>query len=240
MTPMNGSWIASHNGKFGVMYRVTPDFHDDGWPALRSKLDVASNYAALIDANGTFPDLDMLPLGLQSRGNGVPPTPCKFTHNEQTLLMTLWSIVRAPLIIGALLPLEQDDVWTLNLLTNKVMLQVNAASYGNAPTTLAIPAPGPAADGLYAWTACLNDDSDAIIVALFNSADTNVTSMGISLPGTAGSDVHCTDAPSPCWTAVDNWSGEAVPGTFSSGTFQASVSAHGAGFFTVRRGGPGC
>jgi alpha-galactosidase len=65
MTVQNGSWIAERGGAFGVMYRVTPDFHDGNWARLKAHLAVAANYSDLIGVGGTFPDLDMLPLGNQ-------------------------------------------------------------------------------------------------------------------------------------------------------------------------------
>lgn len=70
--------------------------------------------------------------------------------------MTLWCIARAPLIIGAVLPLDAGDSWTLSLLTNRAALAVNGASRRNAPTDVTV---GPAdKSDLWAWTALPDDD----------------------------------------------------------------------------------
>ena len=46
-----------------------------------------------------------------------------FTHDEQTLLMTLWCISRSPLLAGGNLP-DNDD-FTLSLLSNDEVLAVD-------------------------------------------------------------------------------------------------------------------
>lgn len=225
MTVANGSWIADRGGAFGVMYRVTSDFHDDSWPNLKAHLQTAADYSGLIGVGGTYPDLDMLPLGRQSRGQG-PPTPCLFSHDEQRLLMTLWCIARAPLIIGALLPLDPDDAWTLSLLTNRAALAVNGASRGNAPAEVTV---GPAnKTDLWAWTALPDDDvtSTHAIVALFNAQDAAVASLGVALPPRGV-------LPAACFRATDLWSGEDVQGTFTS-SFAVPLNAHAAGLYRLQ------
>ena len=82
----------------------------------------AEKYSHLIGANGTYPDLDMLPLGTMMHANkekGVhgPASPTRLTRNEQVATMTLWSITRAPLFFGGRLPLDANDTWTLPLLS---------------------------------------------------------------------------------------------------------------------------
>jgi hypothetical protein len=226
MTPTNGSWIAERGGAFGVMYRVTPDFHDDSWPRLKAHLATAASYAPLIGLGGTYPDLDMLPVGNQSRGSGNAPSPCLFSHDEQRLLMTLWCIARAPLIIGAVLPLDADDTWTLGLLTNTAALAVNSATRANAPVALAV---GPSnATDLWAWTALPDDDVSGThaIVAIFNAQDEPVAELGIALPP-AGV------LPAACFRATDIWSGQSLPGTFS-GTFSVPLNAHASGLYRLQ------
>lgn len=223
MLPANGSWIASHGGAFGVMYRVTPDFHDTDWGRLKAHLTTAELYAPLIGAGGTFPDLDMLPLGRQSHGGGAP-TPCLFSRDEQQLLMTLWCVTRAPLIIGALLPLDPDDSWTLSLLTNTAALAVNNATHANAPLAVAV---GPAnRTDLHAWAALPDGDASDAIVALFNAQDADLAEVGVSLPppGRTGA----------CWRATDLWSGATLPGSFAAGSFAVPLAAHAAGLFRLQ------
>jgi len=228
MLPANGTWIAAHGGAFGVMYRVTPDFHDTDWDRLRSHLDTAALYAPLIGLNNTFPDLDMLPLGGQSHGGSGPPTPCLFSRAEQRLLMTLWCVARAPLIVGAMLPLDPGDAWTLGLLTNAAALAVNNASHANAPVAVAV---GPANKTfLHAWAALPDAAAGAgtAIVALFNAQDGDLAQVGIALPppGLAPG--------AGCWRATDLWEGADLPGSFAGGSFAVPLAAHSAGLFSLR------
>ena len=221
MLPSNGSWIASHNGSFGVMYRITPDFHDNSFERLKAHLTIAESYAPLIGQGGTYPDLDMLPLGNQSHGNG-PPAPCLFSHDEQKLIMNLWSIMRAPLIIGAMLPLDVDDEWTLSLLTNAAVLAVNNGTHANAPVAVTV---GPTnKTDLHAWTALPDDSGSDAVVALFNAQDAAADAVGIALPP-PGRDAAC-------WHAADVWTGAQLPGPFSS-SFAVPLAAHSSGLFRL-------
>ena len=52
-----------------------------------------------------------------------------FTPDEQYTMLTLWAMFRSPLMIGCNLP-EIDD-FTLNLITNKEVLDINQYSKGN-------------------------------------------------------------------------------------------------------------
>ncbi|WP_312107317.1 hypothetical protein [Lachnoclostridium sp.] len=77
---------------------------------------------------GCFPDCDMLPLGhicitIDGIGHWT-----NFTKEEQQTMLTLWSIFRSPLILGA--ELRKNDDWTLSLLTNKEVLRMNKHSFG--------------------------------------------------------------------------------------------------------------
>lgn len=53
----------------------------------------------------------------------------RFTPDEQFTLMSLWCIARSPLILGGNLP--KNDDFTLSLLTNDEVLQVNQNSANN-------------------------------------------------------------------------------------------------------------
>ena len=68
---------------------------------------------------GHWPDPDMLPLGqLGSRQTA-------FTHNQQVTILTLWSILPAPLIFGGETTALANDAWTTALLTNDEVLAVD-------------------------------------------------------------------------------------------------------------------
>ena len=75
----------------------------------------------------------MLPFGHLPSWKTDPPHQTLFTKDEQTTVMTLWSIARSPLILGAELP--DSDAFTLSLLTNDEVIAVNQASL-NRPSSL--------------------------------------------------------------------------------------------------------
>jgi hypothetical protein len=110
------------------MWRVEDDLWDN-WKSLKAMYDRAESWASMV-VPGHWPDADMLPLGhigiRAERGNDRLS---QLTHDEQTTLMTLWSIFRSPLMMGGDLPTL--DPFTLSLLTNAEVLAVNQHSTGN-------------------------------------------------------------------------------------------------------------
>jgi len=173
-TPAAGAVLAAQAPAWARMYRVTDDFHDTGGvTTLAHHFDSAAFMAPLIGANGSFPDLDMLPFGLQAGDGGgrPPPRANLFSPDEQRLIMTLWAMARAPLVLGAVLPPAADDNLTLSLVSNAAVLDVNARSCRNAPTPVIPVGYPPNVTALYAWTAAA-PDGNAVIVALFNLRDT--------------------------------------------------------------------
>lgn len=114
---------AWHYEKYSNMWRITDDFWDT-WPLLKNmfgRCELWQNHVS----EGCFPDCDMLPLGYLGKGFGKEYT-TKFTREEQITMMTLWSIFRSPLMIGA--ELTKLDEWTLGLLTNKHVLRLLTCS----------------------------------------------------------------------------------------------------------------
>ena len=185
VTPRNASFLARH--QYAVTYRVTEDMWDlwdgaqDGtFPTgIKQKLPVAERFHKFIGANGTFPDLDMLPFGTMmhaSKEKGVygPASPTRLTRDEQVTAMTLWCITRAPLIMGGRLPLEANDTFTLRLLTNPEVLYLQNSTRDARPLT-ALGAPG---NAQYAWAAVPNDCPDDTVgfcamLALFNAGNSS-------------------------------------------------------------------
>ena len=123
---------ADHLRQNADMWRITGDFWDR-WEDLYSMFEPCRAWAAF-SGNGHWPDADMLPLGriaLRSREHGCGDRWTRFTRAEQQTMMSLWSIVGSPLMLGSFLP-DLDD-WTLGLLTNSDVLAMHR---------LAQPAPG--------------------------------------------------------------------------------------------------
>ena len=120
---------------------------------------------------GHFPDADMLPLGVIAQGKRST----NFTHDEQYTLMTLWSIVRSPLIFGG--DLTKIDDFTLSLITNDEVLAVDQSSSGNHPLFNR--------DGWITWIADVPGTADKYL-AVFNTKDASAGSANqkINIPFT--------------------------------------------------------
>jgi len=134
-------------------WRISFDFWDN-WPALYNQFANLNNFTPY-RGPGHWPDADMLPLGNLKTWQKDLFT--KFTHDEQTTLMTLWSIGKSPLILGANLP--RNDAFTLSLLTNDELIAVDQHSTNNKQVSNK--------NGQIVWMADVPDSKDKY-VALFN------------------------------------------------------------------------
>ena len=105
------------------MWRITDDFWDD-WKLLYAMFERAEKWSIHAGA-GHYPDADMLPVGPLRQVYGKEDW-TKFTENEQITMMTLWSIMRSPLMIGG--EMNGFDEFTLGLLTNEGILKMHANS----------------------------------------------------------------------------------------------------------------
>lgn len=99
------------------MWRITDDFWDK-WELLYAMFERAEKWSVHAGA-GHFPDADMLPIGpiLQDYDKA---NRTKFTKDEQLTMLTLWSIIRSPLMIGG--EMTGFDEFTMNLITNERIL----------------------------------------------------------------------------------------------------------------------
>ncbi|CAM6083804.1 unnamed protein product [Calypogeia fissa] len=119
------------------MYRITSDDWDS-WGDVLTHFPVARDFAAagLIGAPGlaggkSWPDMDMLPIGWLT-DPGAPYGPYRsssLTKDEQMTQMTLWAIAKSPLMFGG--DLRHMDQWTLDLITQPILLEMNAHSSHN-------------------------------------------------------------------------------------------------------------
>ena len=104
----------------------------------------------------------MLPLGNLSR-NGTCHGPqdryTQFTKDEQITLMTLWSIFRSPLMFGG--EMRNNDEWTLSLMTNEEVLDVNQHSHDGKQAYRD--------ENTIIWTAISSDNKP--LIAVFNVSD---------------------------------------------------------------------
>ena len=105
------------------MWRITDDFWDD-WKLLYAMFERAEKWSIHAGA-GHFPDADMLPIGpIKQDYNKNNKT--AFTEDEQITMMTLWSIMRSPLMIGG--EMTGFDEFTMKLITNEAVLKMHASS----------------------------------------------------------------------------------------------------------------
>jgi hypothetical protein len=145
---------AAHVIDHANMWRISDDFWDH-WSLLESQFERLHRWTAW-RRPGAWPDADMIPIGTIEMGRRT-----WFSHSEQVTLMTLWSIARSPLMIGA--DLTKLDAPTLALLTNDEVIAVNQASANNRQLFRN-------ADGEIGWIADASGGSDKY-VALFNARD---------------------------------------------------------------------
>ncbi|MGY2895611.1 glycoside hydrolase family 27 protein [Deinococcus sp. UYEF24] len=191
------------------MWRLTDDFWDQ-WPGL-AEMFVRCHEWTPFRSPGHWPDPDMLPLGhigLRSVDGGAGDRMTRFTQDEQRTLMTLWCISKAPLMFGG--ELRDNDPWTLALITNRRVLDIQRSSSENRQLWRH--------EDSVAWTA--QGERGQTYLALFNLGEKAATlsatysELGLTSP------VH----------AVELWSGEMLPvgpDTLPD-TLSATVPPHGA------------
>jgi alpha-galactosidase len=119
-------WGASVGGN---LWRTTNDITDT-WASVKGIIldqDKSAPYAK----PGNWNDPDMLVVGYVGWGN---PHPSKLKPDEQYLHISLWSLFAAPLLIGC--DMEKLDAFTLNLLTNDEVIEINQDPLGKQATCL--------------------------------------------------------------------------------------------------------
>ena len=110
---------AEHLKTYANMWRITDDFWDD-WSLLKGMFERAEKWC-IHAGPGHWPDADMLPVGALRQCED-PSEWTRFTPAEQRTMMTLWCMMRSPLMIGG--ELSKTDDFTLSLLTNAGLLEI--------------------------------------------------------------------------------------------------------------------
>lgn len=187
----------------GQMWRISDDFWDD-WTQVVEQFQRAARWAPF-QMRGAWADADMLPFGrIGVRGHVGEDRLSRLSVEEQRTVMTLWSMMRSPLMMGGHLPDTPPE--TLALLRNRGVLALRDGEESREIVR----------DGhLVIWSArvgareyravfWLGDDEQEVIVHL---AD-----LGLADTGTAGA---CTDV----------WSGKSVE--IADGRVMLTVPAHG-------------
>lgn len=155
---------------------------------------------------GHWPDADMLPVGPIRQVYDVNNW-TNFTQDEQITMLTLWSIMRSPLMLGG--ELTGFDEFTMNLVTNSEILAMHAnARHSHQVWRREI-------DGIEhaLWIAA--DTKGGYYVAVFNLGDKD---SDISIPL---ADLEIYDGVN----GTELWSGEHVEEPKS---LSVSLKSHGA------------
>ncbi len=201
-TPLaDGEHVSVH----ASMWRISDDFWDN-WKLLFEQFARVRDWTPF-RGPGHWPDADMLPIGILQMGKNKT----HFTRDEQITLMSLWSIARSPLMIGA--DLTKLDDFTLSLLTNDEVIAVDQNSSNNHELFQH--------DGLYAWIADMPDSTDKYL-ALFNTSGTTATAVPVKLSqmGMAGS-VNVRDL----------WTRQSLG--VATNEFAPVINVHGAGLYRI-------
>ncbi len=194
---------ASHVAKYAQMWRISDDFWDE-WHLLNEQFTRLENWNEHRKI-GAWPDADMLPLGKLALGE----RDTKFTHDEQKTLMTLWSIARSPLIMGG--DLRHLDAHTLDLLTNKDIININQNTTENRPHFLE--------DNTRIWSARDEKNPNKYYVALFNTADKS-----------RNTEFDLENIANKTWQIRDIWENKDIG---AAKTIKTNVPAHGTALFAL-------
>jgi alpha-galactosidase len=152
-------------GENAQLWRISDDVWDkwekgkDWSQSLKAQFLVIASWSKYVKP-GNWPDADMLPLG------HLGPVPgegkerdTRLTKDEQRTMVTLWSIARSPLFLGANLT-ELDD-WTTGLATNAEIVAMNQRGHEQRLASQD--------EDLIAWTS--KGDGGKEYLALFNMGD---------------------------------------------------------------------
>ncbi len=166
---------AEHLKRHAHLWRITDDFWDD-WRLLKDMFGRAEKWCVHAGP-GHWPDADMLPLGaLRLCYGGTEGKWTRFTPAEQRTLMSLWCIMRSPLMMGG--DLTKNDRFTLDLLTHGPILEMEKESWCAHPLRTT---PEEAV-----WLAPRKDGNGAYIAA-FNLSDETRTVSAAPLQSSFGS-----------------------------------------------------
>ena len=197
------------------MYRTGPDIKDS-WSSLfptAFSLDKWSPYTG----HGHWADPDMMIVGDVSIGPVLHPT--RLTPDEQYSHISIFSLLAAPMLIGC--PIETLDAFTLNLLTNDEVIEINQDPLGKAARLVSDK------DGIQIWLKPLEDGSYA--VGLFNIDGYGTTPQSYFRWGNEKSKAYAFDFNSlglkGKWKTRDVWRQKDL-GVFD-GVVKTSIPYHG-------------
>lgn len=203
---------SAHLRRHANMWRISADFWDD-WESLKAQFPRAAKWAPY-QTTGHWPDADMLPLGkIGIRGEIGSARDSNFSHDERITLMSLWAIMRSPLMVGGHLPQTPAD--TIDLLVNRDVIDVN--QNGSGPREISADY-----DGIVVWASDAGNSDDRNI-GIFNLSDDH-REVAIDL-------VDC--GVSGATTAVNLWSG--TPVDCAGDRLSVNLAPHASGLYRLVR-----
>lgn len=143
--------------KWAQMYRTGPDIKDS-WTSLYHTSFSLDKWAPF-SGPGHWADPDMMIIGDVSIGPVLHPT--RLTPDEQYSHVSIFSLLSAPMLIGC--PLERLDPFTINLLNNYEVLDINQDPLGKPARLIGLD------NGVQIWLKELKDGSYAL--GMFNMAN---------------------------------------------------------------------
>ena len=216
---------ASEVSTLANMWRISDDVWDlwantTGKPFPQSLASQFGRTAAWAQyaGPGHWPDADMLPIGelKPMPGYGHART-SRLTPTEQQTMLTLWSMARSPLILGANLTLLDDA--TAALLTNPDLLRIDQTALASREALHE--------GNVIAWTADLPPGTPGgytTALALFNVGDEIVT---------LDSSFEAYGLPAQTYLAKDVWSGRVLGPKKSVESL--SLEPHASALWLLRR-----
>ncbi len=202
--------MADHVKTHANMWRISGDFWDT-WAKLNQQFDLMAQWHD-VAAPGHFPDADMIPFGhicIRSKAGGNDRE-SRYTHDEQTTLMSFWCLAPSPLMLGGNLPDNTD--WDLSMITNDEALAIDQDALAK-PAARTTSAGGPA-DKTEVWVREIKDGARA--VGLFNRGEQAAqVSLDQNQAGLAGQ-----------WSARDVWQHKDLGAV--DGKLALEVPPHGA------------
>lgn len=155
--------------QYAQMWRISDDIWDLWHSTVAYPQGLGDQFAnvekwAGVGRPGRWPDADMLPLGFLGPAPGWGQARrTRLSHDEQRTLMSLWCIFPSPLMVGG--DLTQADDFTLALLTNREVLEVDQHSTGNRVAD--------SSDQVTVWVADSMGEPGKHYIAVFNRTETS-------------------------------------------------------------------
>lgn len=138
-------------------YRTGPDIRDS-WTSLYISAFENERWNPFVGP-GHWADPDMMIVGNVTTGSDMHPT--RLTPDEQYSHISLFSLLAAPLLIGC--PIDQLDDFTLNLLSNDEVIEINQDPLGKPADKLKT------VNGVQVWLKKLSNGDYGL--GLFNVAN---------------------------------------------------------------------